>query len=387
MAPHAEDGHVPATFADTSKIAVNGRGRKDSLENGKEVFDHIQSKKPLELKGVLEEFKYFDVTPVIGREFKDVDIVAWLQSPNSDGLIRDLAITISQRGVVFFRAQDNLTDDIQKQLIQRLGELSGKPSTSGLHVHPVSNSGREHGTKDNEISVISSLSAKKIYKGSALDPRTRSQSGRGQWHSDITFEPVPSDYTALRLTELPKTGGDTLWASGYELFDRISPIYQKFLETLTATYSQPLFNKAAEDNDFKLYTAPRGSPHNVGDNLEATHPVIRTNPVTGWKSVFAVGHHVQKVNDLAPDESKTLLDWFVRLIVENHDLQVRHRWQSPNDLAIWDNRSVYHAATPDYEGLGERKGHRVVGLGEKPYFDPKSKSRREALAEGVGETL
>lgn len=93
MAPHAEDGHVPATFADTSKIAVNGRGRKDSLENGKEVFDHIQSKKPLELKGVLEEFKYFDVTPVIGREFKDVDIVAWLQSPNSDGLIRDLAIT------------------------------------------------------------------------------------------------------------------------------------------------------------------------------------------------------------------------------------------------------------------------------------------------------
>ena len=94
---------------------------------------------------------------------------------------------------------------------------------------------------------------------------------------------------------------------------------------------------------------------------------------------------MQKVNDLAPEESKALLEWFVRLIVENHDLQVRNRWQNPNDLAIWDNRSVYHAATPDYEGFGERKGHRAVGLGETPYLDPKSKSRREALAEGAGE--
>ena len=211
------------------------------------------------------------------------------------------------------------------------------------------------------------------------------------------FEPVPSDYTALRLTELPKTGGgadaalhpssdtllillapDTLWASGYELFDRISTPYQKFLEGLTATYSQPMFNKFAEHNGFKLYTSPRGSPHNVGDDLQATHPVIRTNPVTGWKSVFAVGHQVQKVNDLTPEESKALLEWFVRLIVENHDLQVRNRWQSPNDLAIWDNRSVFHAATPDYDGMGERKGHRAVGIGERPYLDPKSKSRREA---------
>ena len=105
-----------------------------------------------------------------------------------------------------------MTDKIQKQLIQRLGELSGKPSTSGLHIHPVANSGREHGTKDDEISVISSLSAKAIYGGTALDPRTRSQSGKTQWHSDITFEPVPSDYTALRLTELPKTGGGKIAA-------------------------------------------------------------------------------------------------------------------------------------------------------------------------------
>ena len=50
-------------------------------------------------------------------------------------------------------------------------------------------------------------------------------------------------------------------------------------------------------------------------------------------------------------------------------------------LAIWDNRSVFHSATFDFEGLGDRYGHRVVGVGEKPYLDPLSTSRRTALLE------
>ncbi|KAH8802848.1 putative alpha-ketoglutarate-dependent taurine dioxygenase [Xylogone sp. PMI_703] len=339
-------------------------------------------KEPLKLSGALDQFEHFDVTPVIGREFVGVNLAKWLRAPNSDELLRDLAITISQRGVVFFRKQDDITNDLQKELVQRLGELSGKPKTSKLHIHPVSNSGRELGGKDDEISVISSEQAQKIYRGGIWQKNAKKQNGKDQWHSDITFEPIPSDYALLRLTQLPKTGGDTLWASGYELYDRISEPYQKFLDSLTATYAQPRFNEAAERNGFKIYSGERGAPENVGEVLEAVHPVIRTNPVTGWKSVFAVGHHVQHINGLAEQESKSLLDWFVRLIVDNHDLQVRHRWQNENDLAIWDNRSVYHAATPDYlhQGLGERTGQRAVSLGERPYFDPLSTSRQEALA-------
>ncbi|MCJ1353871.1 MAG: hypothetical protein MMC33_003858 [Icmadophila ericetorum] len=358
-------------------------------------------KKPLKLQGLLDRYKSFDVTPVIGKEFQDVDLVEWLKAPNSDELLRELAVTsgsmstpplrkvlimhsaVSQRGVVFFRAQDALTDDLQKELVHRLGQLTGKPESSGLHIHPVTNSSQELGGKDDEISIISSVQAKKIFKNFGLLTKKR-QTGKGEWHSDITFEPVPSDYTLLRLTQLPTTGGDTLWASGYELYDRISAPYQKFLETLTATYAQPRFNEAARDANFKLFSEPRGSPLNVGEDLTATHPVIRTNPVTGWKSVFAVGQHVQSIDDLTPLESRALLDWFVQLIMDNHDLQVRYRWQNRNDVAIWDNRSVYHAATPDYAGLGERLGHRAVGLGEKPYLDPGSKSRREALSgEGI----
>lgn len=52
-----------------------------------------QHKEPLVLSGVLDAFQSFDVTPVIGREFIGVDLAAWLKAPNSDELIRDLAIT------------------------------------------------------------------------------------------------------------------------------------------------------------------------------------------------------------------------------------------------------------------------------------------------------
>lgn len=49
-------------------------------------------------------------------------------------------------------------------------------------------------------------------------------------------------------------------------------------------------------------------------------------------------------------------------------------------IAIWDNRSAFHSATFDYEGLGERFGNRAVGIGEVPYLDPNSQSRTAALA-------
>ncbi|KAJ5372025.1 alpha-ketoglutarate-dependent sulfonate dioxygenase [Penicillium concentricum] len=334
---------------------------------------------PLKLSGALDAFESFDVTPVIGREFPNASLKDFLCAPNSDDLLRDLAITISQRGVVFFRKQDALTDDMQKELAQRLGELSGKPKTSGLHVHPIANSRREQGVKDDEISVINSQEGKKLYKSRV----TRHQTARKEWHSDITFEPIPSDYTILRLTVLPRTGGDTLWASGYELYDRLSPPYQKFLEGLEATFSQPQFNQFAKDSGFEVFKGPRGAPENIGEDLRAEHPVIRTNPVTGWKSIFAIGTHVEKINGLSDEESKHLTDWFVNLIMENHDLQVRHRWQNPNDLAVWDNRSTYHAATWDYEDVGPRAGHRAVSLGEVPFYDPKSTGRREALEREV----
>ncbi|KAH7070105.1 hypothetical protein FB567DRAFT_613358 [Paraphoma chrysanthemicola] len=341
---------------------------------------------PLTKSGVLDsKFKFEEATPVIGREYPNANIVDdILNAPNADELIRDLAITISERGVVFFRAQDNLTDQLQKKLIHRLGQLTNKPADSTLHIHPVLNNTSEFGVADAEISTISSLARKKIFRhdlnGRVVGNR---RYDAAQWHSDIQFEPVPADYTSLRLTQLPETGGDTLWASGYEIYDRFSKAYQKFFEGLTATFSGDGFIRAAEADPerVKLYEKERGSPKNVGKELKAVHPVVRTNPVTGWKSIFALGPFPKYINELNDEESADLLKKFRSVITENHDLQVRLKWKNKNDLAIWDNRSAFHSATFDYDGLGERFGNRAVGIGEAPYFDPNSRSRTEALTE------
>lgn len=50
-------------------------------------------KEPLKLKGVLDQYESFEVTPVIGREYPKASLKEWLRAPNSDELLRDLAIT------------------------------------------------------------------------------------------------------------------------------------------------------------------------------------------------------------------------------------------------------------------------------------------------------
>jgi hypothetical protein len=102
----------------------------------------------LNYSGSLDEYKSFDATPAIGREFPEVQLTEILKD---DTKIRDLAITgtligslnvhrnhhvdclanmvVSQRGVVFFRSQDITVPD-QKVLARKLGELSGKPEIS-----------------------------------------------------------------------------------------------------------------------------------------------------------------------------------------------------------------------------------------------------------------
>lgn len=101
-----------------------------------EVPSHIKSSKrqPLRATGSLDQFEQNDVTPAIGREFATANIVNdILNATNSDELLRDLAYTISARGVVFFRKQDNLTNELQKQFVQRLGEVCPWPPSCPPH--------------------------------------------------------------------------------------------------------------------------------------------------------------------------------------------------------------------------------------------------------------
>lgn len=68
-----------------------------------------------------------------------------------------------------------------------------------------------------------------------------------------------------------------LWASGYEAYDRLSPATAAYLEGLTAIHDANVFNGIAERLGHSLRDGIRGSELNQGKNLQAVHPVIRTN--------------------------------------------------------------------------------------------------------------
>lgn len=93
-----------------------------------------------------------------------------------------------------------------------------------------------------------------------------------------------------------------------------------------------------------------------------------------------MGAHFTKINDLTPLESKTLKEFIWNILVQSHDIQVRHKWDK-YDIAIWDNRSTYHAINKDIHYYDDviRTGIRTVGIAERPYLDPNSLTQTEAL--------
>lgn len=158
---------------------------------------------PLRYTGSLDSYESFDVTAVIGKEFPGLQLSEIL---HDDEKIRDLAVLseitflkksprsdwmlttglVSQRGVVFFRNQDLSIDD-QKLLGQRLGELTGKPETSKLHRHALSNSKRgiavdENGKLDDEVSVISSEQNRRYY-ADRFAANSKKLASQG-WHAE-----------------------------------------------------------------------------------------------------------------------------------------------------------------------------------------------------------
>lgn len=81
-------------------------------------------REPLKLSGALDQFKQFEVTPVIGKEFVDVDLAEWLRAPNSDELLRDLAITSTAIGGLYTLFSPNGLSNIFSSISERRCFLS-----------------------------------------------------------------------------------------------------------------------------------------------------------------------------------------------------------------------------------------------------------------------
>ncbi|KAI8341342.1 hypothetical protein BC941DRAFT_467390 [Chlamydoabsidia padenii] len=288
--------------------------------------------------------KAFDVTPHIGTEIHGIQL-SQLSETQKD----DLALLVAERGVVFFRDQDINVDQ---------GIEFGK-SFGPLHVHATFG----HPPGYPEIHVV-------YFDEKSPRENTENLRSADGWHTDVSYEEQPASTTLLKMDIVPRTGGDTLWASGYAAYDRLSPAWQKFLEGLQAVHSgQQQFDYANANN------------HVVRRNhVESIHPIVRTHPVTGWKSLYVQPVFTKSIVGLSKHESDAVLKFLYDHITGGYDFQVRLKWEE-NTVAVWDNRTTFHNAIFDYLDVGRRHGWRVTPQGEKPYLDPNSRSKKQAEQE------
>lgn len=89
-----------------------------------------------------------------------------------------------------------------------------------------------------------------------------------------------------------------------------------YSEGLTATHDASFFHDEARRLGNPLRKGIRGSPLNEGGDLVAQHPVIRTNPVTGWKSVYVNRGFTKRINGVSKDESDMILAYLFNLVTQ-----------------------------------------------------------------------
>jgi taurine dioxygenase len=95
----------------------------------------------------------------------------------------------------------------------------------------------------------------------------------------------------------------------------------------------------------------------------AEHPVVRTHPETGRKSLYVNIAHTVRFKDMTEAESAPLLAYLHPQQVRS-ELTCRFRWQA-GSIAFWDNRCTLHNPINDYHGH-RRVMHRITLAGDRP---------------------
>lgn len=219
----------------------------------------------------------------------------------------------------------NLTPDEQIAFSRRFGPLDAHPSQGDSHLpgYP-------------DILVIST----KTENGKDIGVRNAGP----DWHSDLAYMEHPALGSMLYAVELPDSGGDTGYANMYAAYEKLPAHLKKAVEGKRAAYHST--------------RNPR---------QKALHPVIRTHPETGRKSIFVNPQLTKGIEGMPSDEADALL---AEIYEHNKkpEFHYFHRWR-PGDLVFWDNRCVQHIA--DHRRLDDptyiRHMHRTTIGGDKPF--------------------
>jgi taurine dioxygenase len=255
-------------------------------------------------------FKVEAITPSIGAEISGVSLSKDRNSETIDKIYNALI----KHQVIFFRDQ-NISPETHLKLAESLGEVD-----PGHPVYP-------H-VKDYQSIVL-------------LKNDANTRPDTDDWHKDLTFKNNPPFASILHSVDVPKVGGDTLWASMSAAYDNLSDGWKEHLDGLEAIHDMGTFR-----NDYYK----DGGIESVNNALKkvgsAVHKVIETHPISGLKYLNVNQSFTRNIVNDSQGKSDPILQFLFQHITKP-EFQVRFHWQN-NSIAIWDNRITQHYAVCDY---------------------------------------
>ncbi|MGA0217810.1 MAG: TauD/TfdA dioxygenase family protein [Ilumatobacteraceae bacterium] len=268
------------------------------------------------------------ISGALGAEVSGVDM-----RDLDDELVAELRQAWMDHLVIFFRDQE-LTPQQHVEYGRAFGEVEIHPFTDNLDGQP-------------EVIVLESSPEKFVAAES--------------WHSDVTFRECPPMGSVLLGRVIPPFGGDTAWANMYLAYERLPDDLKEQIEGLKAIHSYAkVFGKQGkalrETSNAALESAEEQYP-------PQHHPIVRTHPETGKKSLFINRNFVTGIEGMTSDESRELRHRLYEQ-VDRLEITCRFRWQE-GSVAQWDNRCTQHYAIPDYGGF-HRRMERVTMIGDRP---------------------
>jgi len=174
-----------------------------------------------------------------------------------------------------------------------------------------------------------------------------------QFHTDHSNFPAPPIATVLKAVELPSKGGDTRFVNMHASYDDLPDEIKKKIDGLRALHvfkSSRSPRKKAELSEEEKKRMP-----------EMTQPLVIRHPGNGRKAPYLNTAHIEKIIDMDDEEAFDLIGKLMDHCTQSK-YEYRHVWKA-NDLVMWDNRSVMHSATADYDPSEKRFLYRIMLAG------------------------
>ena len=291
------------------------------------------------LNAVKHDYREFEVKPyggACGAEIFGLDIY----KPVNQQTVTEIKQALADHLVIFFRDQ-TIEPEGLKAFGAHFGTFHTHAFVDGVEGHP-------------EIMVVEK------------DPKDE-YNFAGVWHSDVSFEEKPPMGSIFCAIDVPDYGGNTLFANQQLAYDMLSDTYKQMLEGVYALHSaENVYGPQGEyaTQDYKDHHDGTGITSDESADQRFAHPIVRTHPETGRKSLFVNEPFTVGIKGMLNEEAEPILRYLFRHSTRP-DFGCNFRWET-NAVAFWDNRSVQHYPLNDYPGR-RRVMWRLTLNGEKPF--------------------